>query len=256
MIDLENLLELAKNAALAAGSEIIKIYKSDDFSIESKSDDSPLTRADKAAHNIIVSFLESSAIPILSEEGRNISFQERSSWDYFWMVDPLDGTKEFIKRNGEFTVNIALIHKGAPILGVVHPPVSGELYWGVDGKGSFKKADGNTEKLMVSNRSLSEIGLKVVASRSHMSDQTQAFVDSLKEPKVVSRGSSLKLLLVASGEADVYPRFGPTMEWDTAAAHAIVNEAGGSVFQEDESTPLTYNKSNLLNPSFIVLPFH
>ncbi|MEP0986283.1 3'(2'),5'-bisphosphate nucleotidase CysQ [Ekhidna sp.] len=255
MIDLEKLLDIAKKASLAAGSEIIKIYKSDDFSFESKADDSPLTRADKAAHNKIVSLLEKTGIPILSEEGRNIPFNERSKWEYFWMVDPLDGTKEFIKRNGEFTVNIALIHKGSPILGVVHPPVLRTLYWGLKDKGAFKKTNGNVHKLKVSNRSLNDEGLKVVASRSHMSDQTQEFVDSLKAPEVVSKGSSLKFLLVASGEADVYPRFGPTMEWDTAAAHAIVSEAGGTVVKEDETTPLSYNKDNLLNPSFIVLPF-
>ncbi|SNS55613.1 3'(2'),5'-bisphosphate nucleotidase [Ekhidna lutea] len=255
MIDLENLIELAKKASLAAGVEILKIYESGDFSIEAKSDDSPLTRADKAAHNKIVSFLESTDIPILSEEGRNIPYEERSKWEYFWMVDPLDGTKEFIKRNGEFTVNIALIHNGVPILGVVHPPVIGELYWGLDGKGAFIEKNGKVEKLKVSNKSLEDSGLKVVASRSHMSDQTQEFVNSLKDPEVVSKGSSLKFLLVASGDADVYPRFGPTMEWDTAAAHAIVTEAGGSVVQEDEITPLQYNKINLLNPNFIALAF-
>ncbi|WP_420316823.1 3'(2'),5'-bisphosphate nucleotidase CysQ [Ekhidna sp.] len=255
MIDLENLLETAKKASLAAGTEILKIYESGDFSIESKSDDSPLTRADKAAHKKIVSFLESTDIPILSEEGRNIPYEERSNWEYFWMVDPLDGTKEFIKRNGEFTVNIALINKGIPIMGVVYPPVLGELYWGLKDKGAFKEVHDSIEELNVSNRRLNEVGLKVVASRSHMSDQTQEFVNSLKEPVVVSRGSSLKFLLIASGEADVYPRFGPTMEWDTAAAHAIVSEAGGSVVQDDEATPLQYNKVNLLNPKFIVLPY-
>ncbi|WP_425390046.1 3'(2'),5'-bisphosphate nucleotidase CysQ [Ekhidna sp.] len=255
MIDLESLIETAKKASIAAGAEILKIYESGDFNVESKADDSPLTRADKAAHNKIVSFLKETNIPILSEEGRNIPYEERSKWEYFWMVDPLDGTKEFIKRNGEFTVNIALINKGIPIMGVVYPPVLGELYWGLKDKGAFKEMNGSVDNLKVSNRSLTDIGLKVVASRSHMSDQTQEFVNSLKDPEVVSKGSSLKFLLVASGDADVYPRFGPTMEWDTAAAHAIVSEAGGSVVQEDEVTPLEYNKPNLLNPNFIVLPY-
>ncbi|WP_421764121.1 3'(2'),5'-bisphosphate nucleotidase CysQ [Ekhidna sp.] len=255
MMQLIELLEVAKKASLAAGREILKIYESGDFSVEAKSDNSPLTIADKAAHDKIVSFLEDTNIPILSEEGRTIPYEERSKWEYFWMVDPLDGTKEFIKKNGEFTVNIALIKDGVPILGVVHPPVIGDLYWGLKEEGAFREINGDVEELKASTRSLTDTGLKVVASRSHMSDKTQEFVNSLKEPEVVSKGSSLKFLLVASGEADVYPRFGPTMEWDTAAAHAIVSEAGGSVVKEDETTPLSYNKDNLLNPSFIVLPF-
>ncbi|WP_424963007.1 3'(2'),5'-bisphosphate nucleotidase CysQ [Ekhidna sp.] len=253
-IDLESLLEVAKKAAHSAGAEILKIYESGDFSIEAKSDDSPLTLADKAAHNKIVSYLEETELPILSEEGRDISFEERKNWKYFWLVDPLDGTKEFIKKNGEFTVNIALIHNGEPILGVVYPPVLGEMFLGVKEKGAFKEKNGQVEKIYTTKKSLSESGLKVVASRSHMSPETEAFVSKLEKPEVVSKGSSLKFLLVASGEADVYPRFGPTMEWDTAAAHAVVSEAGGNVTLEDRETPLSYNKMNLLNPYFIVLP--
>lgn len=255
MIDLDKLLAVAKVASLAAGEEILKIYESGDFSIEAKSDDSPLTLADKAAHNKIVSYLEKTEIPILSEEGRDISYAERSNWEYFWMVDPLDGTKEFIKKNGEFTVNIALIHKGEPILGVVYPPVLDELYWAMKGNGSYKKLGDHIERLTVSNRKMDEVNLKVVASRSHMSPETEAYLEKLSEPEIVSKGSSLKFLLVASGEADIYPRFGPTMEWDTAAAHIIVSEAGGSVTLVDEKTKLSYNKQNLLNPYFIVLPF-
>lgn len=254
-LHLDLLLEVAKKAALAAGAEILEIYESGDFSIEAKSDDSPLTLADKAAHNKIVSFLKETDIPILSEEGRDIAFEERSKWEYFWMVDPLDGTKEFIKKNGEFTVNIALIHKGRPVLGVVYPPVLGDLYWAVDKQGAYLQAAGKIKKLSTTKRDLSESALKVVASRSHMSPETEAYVGKLSDPQTVSKGSSLKFLLVASGEADVYPRFGPTMEWDTAAAHVIVTEAGGSVTLENEKTPLSYNKENLLNPYFIVLPF-
>ena len=253
-INLESLLEVAKRASFSAGIEILKIYESGDFSIEAKSDDSPLTLADKAAHDKIVSFLKDTEIPILSEEGRDISFEERSEWEYFWLVDPLDGTKEFIKKNGEFTVNIALIHNGEPILGVVYPPVLGEIFWGIKGKGAFREQNGQMNKIETTKKSLSESGLKVVASRSHMSEETEAFVSELDSPEVVSKGRSLKFLLVASGEADVYPRFGPTMEWDTAAAHAIVSEAGGRVTLEDQKTPLSYNKMNLLNPYFIVLP--
>ena len=255
MMDLQKLCDLGIEACLEAGKEILQIYDSGDFSIEAKADNSPLTMADKAAHNKIVSFLEQTDIPILSEEGKSIAFEERSKWEYFWMVDPLDGTKEFIKKNGEFTVNIALIHQGRPVLGIVYPPVLGEMYWAIDGQGSFKEMDGEVSKLSTSQKKLSAKELKVVASRSHMSPETQDFVDQLTEPKIVSKGSSLKFLLVASGEADVYPRFGPTMEWDTAAAHIIVTEAGGSVTLEDRETSLSYNKENLLNPFFIVLPF-
>lgn len=253
-MNLDELLNIAKKAALKAGKDILEIYHSGDFSIESKSDDSPLTLADKAAHNRIVSFLEQTGLPILSEEGRNISFDERKNWDYFWMVDPLDGTKEFIKRNGEFTVNIALIHMGEPILGVVYPPVHGDLFWAIKDHGAFLLANGEESRLRTSNRSLSETGLRVVASRSHMSEETESYLHKLLEPEIISKGSSLKFLIIASGQADLYPRFGPTMEWDTAAAHIIVNESGGSVVLEDEITPLSYNKSSLLNPSFIVLP--
>lgn len=251
---LESLLNIAKSAALAAGEEILKIYESGDFSIEAKSDDSPLTLADKAAHKKIVSHLEDSGIPILSEEGRDISYEERSKWEYFWMVDPLDGTKEFIKKNGEFTVNIALIHKGKSVLGVVYPPVIGDIYWAIDGMGSFKEVNGEVTKLNTTKKLLSESRLKIVASRSHMSPETEHYISKFDNPEIVSKGSSLKFLLVASGEADVYPRFGPTMEWDTAAAHVIVIEAGGRVTLEDENTSLSYNKVNLLNPYFIVLP--
>lgn len=253
-VDLDKLLEVAKEAALAAGKDILGIYESGDFSIEAKSDDSPLTLADKAAHNRIVSFLEKTNLPILSEEGRDIPFEERSKWEYFWMVDPLDGTKEFIKKNGEFTVNIALIHNGESVMGVVYPPVLGELYWAIKGMGSFMEVNGEISELHTSKKPLTESGIKVVASRSHMSPETEEYVSGLNNPSIVSKGSSLKFLLVASGNADVYPRFGPTMEWDTAAAHAIVAEAGGKIVLEDGETPLAYNKENLLNPYFIALP--
>ena len=252
-MDLPQLLEIAKKAAAAAAEDILEIYHTGDFSVEAKSDDSPLTLADKAAHNRIVSFLEETDIPVLSEEGKEISYTERKGWEYFWMVDPLDGTKEFIKKNGEFTVNIALIENGQPILGVVLPPVLDEMYWAVKGQGAYKQADGKVEQLSSSAKKLDANGLRVVASRSHMSEETQEFVSGLNDPVIVSKGSSLKFLLVASGEADVYPRFGPTMEWDTAAADVIVREAGGLVVLEDQKTPLSYNKENLLNPYFLVM---
>ncbi|MDE0471205.1 MAG: 3'(2'),5'-bisphosphate nucleotidase CysQ [Ekhidna sp.] len=253
--DLKELLSIAKEASLAAGKEIIKIYETGDFSIEAKSDNSPLTKADTAAHQKIVSILRKTKVPILSEEGKEIPYEERSKWEYFWLVDPLDGTKEFVKKNGEFTVNIALIHRNQSVLGVVHLPTSKDLYWAMIGEGAFIEKKGESRTLSTTNKSLSMSGLRVVASRSHMNVETEEYLKKLNQPKIISIGSSLKFLLVASGEADLYPRFGPTMEWDTAAAHIIVNEAGGSVVLKDENLPLIYNKKDLLNPYFIVLPF-
>lgn len=254
-MNFEELLEVAKKAAKKAGDSILEIYASGDFSIEAKADHSPLTLADRAAHNEIVAILENTGIPILSEEGKDVPYEERSKWEYFWMVDPLDGTKEFIKKNGEFTVNIALIRGSEPVLSVVSPPVLKEMYYASKDLGAFLEKGGEKIKLETTTKNLAEKSLRVVASRSHMSQETQNFVDGLDSPQIVSKGSSLKFLLVASGEADVYPRFGPTMEWDTAAAHLIVQEAGGSVVLEDRKTPLSYNKEHLLNPYFIVLPF-
>lgn len=243
-----NLLDTAKRAARSAGEQIIKIYNSGDFSVEAKSDNSPLTLADKASHEAIVKTLEPAGIPILSEEGKEISYKERKDWEYFWMIDPLDGTKEFIKKNGEFTVNIALIHKGQPVLGVVFTPILGDMFYAIKGDGAFK----NELPISVNAFSVSDTGLKVVASRSHLNDETKAYLDSLNQPAIVSKGSSLKLLMVAEGEADLYPRYAPTMEWDTAAAQIVVEEAGGTVLQKDTTEPVQYNKENLLNPYFLV----
>lgn len=250
MVDINTFLDLAKKAAEEAAVKILEIYNSEDFDVSLKDDQSPLTKADKASHQVICEVLEPLGLPILSEEGKAIPYAERSNWPYFWMVDPIDGTKEFIKRNGEFTVNIALIKKDQPVLGVVQVPATGDIYHAVWSMGAFK----NGEKIRVSNHDISSVGLRVVASRSHLNEDTQAFMDSLKDPVIVSKGSSLKLLMVAEGEADVYPRFAPTMEWDTAAAQIIVEEAGGKVFQKGTKEPVTYNKEDLLNPYFIVLP--
>ena len=241
-------LELAKLAAREAGKDILKIYESGDFSIEAKSDDSPLTKADKASHEAIVTKLESTGLPILSEEGRAIPFDERKDWDLFWMIDPLDGTKEFIKKNGEFTVNIALIQGEEVVMGVVFTPVLNELFWAIKGQGAFK--DG--EKINVTTVKTGDEKLRVVASRSHLNEETSAFIDKLNSPEIVSKGSSLKLLMVAEGAADLYPRYAPTMEWDTAAAQIIVEEAGGKVLVKDSSEKVIYNKENLLNPHFLV----
>ncbi|MEM9328974.1 MAG: 3'(2'),5'-bisphosphate nucleotidase CysQ [Bacteroidota bacterium] len=248
MVDLRKLLEFAKRAALEAAKEILVVYESDDFDIERKGDQSPLTKADKVSHKVICNILEQTGIPILSEEGRDIPFETRRQWEYFWLVDPIDGTKEFIKRNGEFTVNIALIHRNEPVLGVVQVPVSGDMYTAVKGHGAFK--DG--ERIFVNKCEMEDPGLRVVASRSHLNDDTRQFIEQINDPVIVSKGSSLKLLLVASGEADLYPRFAPTMEWDTAAAQIVVTEAGGSVLIRETQDEVHYNKENLLNPHFLV----
>ncbi|MFY0626282.1 MAG: 3'(2'),5'-bisphosphate nucleotidase CysQ [Reichenbachiella sp.] len=251
-MELKPLLQIAKIAAQKAAVEILKIYETDDFSVEAKSDNSPLTKADKASHNAIVAELEKTNLPILSEEGAVIPYAERKTWEYFWMIDPLDGTKEFIKKNGEFTVNIGLIHEGKSILGVVQVPVTGKLYFASQNNGAFIETTESSKPLTVNRKKLTEKGIKVVASRSHLNDETQQFMDKLISPEIVSMGSSLKLLAVAEGTADVYPRFAPTMEWDTAAAQAVVEEAGGSVNQKGSKNAVAYNKEDLLNPHFLV----
>jgi len=248
--------------ALLAGKEIVQIYNKD-FEIEYKDDKSPLTEADKKAHEIIKEELSKiSDFPILSEEGKEISYEERKNWEYFWMLDPLDGTKEFIKRNGEFTVNIALIHKNRPILGVVFAPAIRELYYAQEGKGAYKEVLSDNflvlskNKLPLASQKNLKDQISVVASKSHLSPQTQEFIDNLalntKHLTLISKGSSLKLCMVASGEADIYPRLAPTMEWDTAAADAVVRESGKMTYQFDTDKPLVYNKENLLNPWFVV----
>ena len=252
-MDLQNNLLTAIQAAEEASKVILEVYNTGDFGAEAKSDHSPLTIADKKGHGVIAVILEATNIPVLSEEGKHIPYEERKSWEYFWMVDPLDGTKEFIKRNGDFTVNIALIHKNTPILGVVAVPVTGEVFYASKGNGAFVKRNQKHEALPKRRSwTLTESGLRVVASRSHMSEETQQFIDSLKEPVLVSRGSSLKFMLLAEGKADVYPRYAPTMEWDTAAAHAIVNETGLRVLRHNSEEELLYNKEDLLNPYFLV----
>ena len=251
-IDTNALLDAAIEAAEAACTEILEVYMSGDFQAELKGDNSPLTVADKNAHEIIVSILEPFGLPILSEEGKSIPYAERKAWEYFWMVDPLDGTKEFLKRNGEFTVNIALIHHDKPVMGVVAVPVKGDVYYAVD-NAAFIKRNGVDKKLLRRGRvNLKQAGLRVVASRSHMNEATQKFIDALPEPTLVSSGSSLKFMLLAEGLADVYPRYAPTMEWDTAASHAIINAVGLKVLQNGSDEELVYNKENLLNPEFLV----
>jgi 3'(2'), 5'-bisphosphate nucleotidase len=256
-----SLLDTAKKAALAAGEEIMAIYNSADFGIEQKADDSPLTKADKNAHLAIVEILEATKLPVLSEEGRAIPFEERQHWTTFWMIDPLDGTKEFIKRNGEFTVNIALIEEGNPILGVVYAPVLDTLYYGGTSVGCSKMKVDNSELDLPKRaiESIDELKLKnvrIVASRSHQNQATEDYINSFASHELVSMGSSLKFMVLAEGNADVYPRFAPTMEWDTAAADAVLRSLGYSVFKVSENTEISqssidYNKENLLNPYFI-----
>ena len=246
-------LNLICDLARKAGAAILDIYDGD-HSVEYKDDKSPLTAADKAAHAVIVAGLKelTPEIPILSEEGRDIPYEQRKEWPRFWLVDPLDGTKEFIKRNGEFTVNIALIEGQQPVAGVVYVPVQDTLYWGGKGQGAFKQeAQGQPEAIAVRQPDL-EKGLTVVMSRSHPSPELAEYLETIPVADALSVGSSLKLCAVAEGRADLYPRLGPTMEWDTAAGQAVVEGAGGTVRRYPADGPLQYNKSNLLNPFFIV----
>jgi 3'(2'), 5'-bisphosphate nucleotidase len=246
-IELEKIVEIASNA----GDAIMEIYKQD-FEVEFKDDNSPLTQADLKSNEIICKSLTSlyPNIPILSEENIEVDYEVRKSWEYYWCIDPIDGTKEFVKKNDEFTVNIALIHKGTPVLGVVYAPALNEMYKAKKGEGSYK----NNEKLPLFINNNPKEKLTVVASKSHLSLETQKFIDSLETKEVVqvSKGSSLKLCMVAQGIADIYPRLAPTMEWDTAAADAIVRESGKMTIQENNKEKLLYNKENLLNPWFIV----
>lgn len=252
-IDIKLLLKIA----IEAGDAIMAIYEQD-FSVESKSDASPLTEADKASNRIIVEALEAAypEIPIISEETKLTDYEERKNFTWCWVVDPLDGTKEFIKKNGEFTVNIALIHEGEPVIGVVYVPAQEKSYYGVKGQGAFLQLNGEFPS-QIKVRPLAQDGvLKVVGSRSHNSPEVDAYVNQLRETfnelEFVAAGSSLKFCLVAEGAADIYPRLAPTMEWDTCAGQVVAQEAGAVTVRYPEMTPLLYNKENLLNPYFIV----
>ena len=246
-IELEKIVSIAKNA----GDAIMQIYKKD-FTIEYKDDKSPLTEADTKSNEIICNALEKlyPNIPIMSEENKQTEYEVRKHWEYYWCIDPIDGTKEFIKKNDEFTVNIALIHKNTPVLGVVYAPAIDEMYKAKKDEGAFK----NNQKLPLKTNEKPEEKLSVVASKSHLSPETQEFIDNLETKKIeqVNKGSSLKLCMVAEGEADIYPRLAPTMEWDTAAADAIVRESAKMTYQLENNKVMVYNKENLLNPWFIV----
>jgi len=255
------MIETLVQIAQAAGDAILEVYAEADFGVETKGDNSPLTRADLAAHRVIVSALNRHfpEIPVLSEESDAIPFETRRSWSRYFLVDPLDGTKEFIARNGEFTVNIALIDREQPIMGVVHVPVKETTYWGDVERAEAKKVIGSTSS-QISVRKASQQSdpeLIVVASRRHGSEALERLLAQLNSAfgrvHLTSMGSSLKLCLIAEGQADFYPRLAPTSEWDTAAAHAVVSAAGGEVLNT-LFQPLRYNtKSSLLNPHFLVL---
>ena len=277
MLKIDQYLHALLKVSLEAGRAVLDIYATG-FSVSYKDDHSPLTLADRRSNEIITSRLSASPFnqfPILSEEGRDIPYKERKNWEYFWLVDPLDGTKEFIRRNGEFTVNIALMKRNRPVAGVIYIPVKDIFYFTAEGSGAYRLAD---SKIINHDLSLDELmnksdrlpilythppeaghksPVKIIASRSHLLQETEDFIRKTKdrygEVEIISSGSSLKFCLIADGTADIYPRFGPTMEWDTAAGQCIVEEAGGEVLHSETLEPLKYNKEDLLNPWFLVL---
>jgi 3'(2'), 5'-bisphosphate nucleotidase len=271
MNDIKSYLSDAVKTAILAGKEILNVYEGE-VAVEMKSDNSPLTIADKLSHKKITEGLIPIGLPILSEEGKSIDFNERKNWNLFWMVDPLDGTKEFIKKNGEFTVNIALIKDGVPVLGVVYAPVLDLLYFGAENFESFRSSSPVEEllelikeedflKTLVKKSSKLPLSNKkeiftVVASRSHLTPETETFISELKAKygtvNFISKGSSLKICLVTEGSADIYPRLAPTMEWDTAAGQAVALYAGKSVKLFKNNEAMKYNKENLLNEWFVV----
>lgn len=259
-----NNLKLAIEAALRAGKSIMEIYNSNDFEVKLKSDQSPLTLADIESHNIISQYLNKTKIPILSEEGKNIPYSKRKNWNKLWVIDPIDGTKEFIKKNGEFTVNIALIENQIPIIGIIYAPILKTIYFSSKDLGSYKVKvnikDYDVDDLI---KNAIQLPLKrkdstytIVASRSHMSKDTENFIHSAKKKhlkiNLISKGSSLKLCMVAEGSADCYPRFAPTMEWDTAAGQAICEYAGFKVVDLKSKKKMLYNRKELLNNWFLV----
>ncbi len=255
-LDLQSLASGLLPIMEEAGRKILSVYyREGDATVWQKDDKSPLTEADKAAHEVIVAGLAflSPDIPILSEEGAHLGFEDRQHWECNWLVDPLDGTKEFLKRNGEFTVNIALIGPGGiPYVAGVSAPALDKTYLAVKNAGAFRiEKDGQRVRLQSPKVDEAAEGLRIVCSRSHMTPEVAGYVEQFVAPELVSMGSSLKFLMIAENQADIYPRLAPTMEWDTAAAQFILEEAGGSVVVYPENAPMVYNKENLLNPWFI-----
>jgi 3'(2'), 5'-bisphosphate nucleotidase len=253
--DLQLILNKLKPILQKASNAIKEIYETD-FDVENKIDNTPVTEADQLSNRIICEGLKDLDydIPIISEENKQLDFEIRKHFEYCWILDPLDGTKEFVKKNGEFAINLALCHKNEIILGVVYSPMNDMLYWAIKGQGAFKETiDGKVTELKSKVHSSLQTNIKVVTSRSHLSSESQALIDQFENVEILHKGSALKFLMIAEGKADVYPRHGPTMEWDTAAPHLILNEAGGEVLDLKTNKPLTYNKPSLYNPDFIAL---
>jgi 3'(2'), 5'-bisphosphate nucleotidase len=252
-MNLNTLVYQVIDIARLASVEILKIYHSPDFGIQTKNDESPVTAADLASNRVITEGLSQLAFqcPILSEETLEIPFEERQHFDYFWVVDPLDGTKEFIKRNGEFAINIALMHLNKPVLGVVFAPDTEGVYFAVKNGGAFKIENGIEKQIECRSFRLTDKGLKIPISRSHRNIETDNLFSEYSEPVLVPCGSSLKFLKMAEGIFDIYPRIGTTMEWDTAAPQIILEEAGGQILEWTTRKPLIYNKKDLRNPNFL-----
>lgn len=249
MMEIKKYLPTMIDAARDAGIAILEIYNSDEF--ETIKNDAELNQADLKAHRAIENKLADTGFPILSEDGKEISYAERKDWEYYWLIDPLDGTKEFLKKNDEFTVNIALMHHNEPILGVIFSPVLDKLYFGGKEMGAFMDENMDPEHQLKLIKNETDI-VRIVTSRSHHSEETKAYISNYKNAEIITMGSSLKFMLIADSEADLYPRFSPTMEWDTAAAHAILRGMQLDIVSIDDQQPLKYNKEDLLNPSFMV----
>ena len=253
----DDFINIGLDAAVSAGEKIMEVYSaSAHIDFESKNDNSPLTIADKKSHDTIVSMLKKTETHIISEESESIDYQIRKKWKEYWLIDPLDGTKEFIKKNDEFTVNIALIKNNSPFIGIVYCPVKKILYWNDSNKNVFKKIIGKEKKQLHKREKVDqgEKNLRVIVSRSHSNEKTTQYINKLNAPQLISCGSSLKFLYIADNKADIYPRFGPTMEWDTAAAHSILKALDIMVTNLEDKKELSYNKKNLLNPCFLIKP--
>lgn len=246
---LDEVIDIARQASDA----ILAIYQADDYDVARKADDSPITIADHASNEILCKGLAqlNPSLPIISEENTDIPYETRKSYKYCWLIDPLDGTREFVNRTDDFVVNIALIYNQKPILGVVACPMDNGIAWAIEGHGAYYEKDSYTCRLRCRKFTLEQEGLTVLHSRSHLRQETVEYLTRYINPKMVSAGSALKFLKIAGGEADVYPRLGPTMEWDTAAPQIIVEEAGGSLLRIEDELPMYYNKPSLLNPHFI-----
>ncbi|HET7898177.1 MAG TPA: 3'(2'),5'-bisphosphate nucleotidase CysQ, partial [Flavisolibacter sp.] len=259
MADIRQLLQTAQAAAVEAGMAILDVYRSGTYATTMKEAEFPVTEADKASHKILTKALLATGLPVLSEEGKNVAYQTRKQWSTFWLIDPLDGTEEFIHRREEFTVNIALMHAQTAVAGVIYVPCSDTLYAGSEETGVNKKENEILTSITILPQRTSfdaikyKEGITLAVSRSHLSKETTAFAQQFLHPRFVSKGSALKFMMLLDGEADIYPRLGPTMEWDTAAAHAILRATGRGVYHLDFQSELVYNKPDLHNPFFVAL---